>query len=117
MVSKEFKQQQKDVSLIVDSLINMITNKDTLIENTEYYYHNNARYSFLYAIYIFKLIINNNEYLTEKYHEYLETIKEKTNNNSDIKEIDLKKVTNIEAANVIELLINVRELIITKGIL
>ena len=115
MVSKEFKQQQKDVSLIIDSLISMITNKDALIETTEYYYHNNARYSFLYAIYIFKLIINNNEYLTEKYHEYLETIKEKTNNNSDIKEIDLKKVTNIEAANVIELLINVRELIITKG--
>ena len=43
MVSREFKQQQKDVSLIVDSLINMIINKDTLIDNTEYYFSAHLR--------------------------------------------------------------------------
>lgn len=117
MVSKEFRQQQNDISLIIDSLIKMITNKDILIDNTEYYFHNNARNNFLYSLYIFKLIINSNEYLTDKYNEYLTRIKDKVNKNTNLKEISIKKISNIKIFNVIDLLIYVREQVINKGYL
>ena len=117
MVSKEFRQQQNDISLIIDSLIKMITNKDILLDNTEYYYHNNARNNFLYSIYILKLIINSNEYITEKYHEYLNHIQSKINKHTNIKEISIKRISNIKIFNVIDLLIYVREQIISKDYL
>ena len=117
MVSKEFRQQQNDISLIIDSLIKMINNKDLLIDNTEYYYHNNARNNFLYSIYILKLIINSNEYLKDKYNEYLNRIKEKINKHTNIKEISIKRVSNIKIFNVLDLLIYIREQVIGKGYL
>ncbi len=117
MVSKEFRKQQNDISLIIDSLIKMITYKDILIDNTEYYFHNNARNNFLYSLYIFKLIINSNEYLTDKYNEYLTHIKDKVNKNTNLKEISIKKISNIKIFNVIDLLIYVREQVINKGYL
>ena len=117
MVSKEFRQQQNDISLIIDSLIKIINNKDVLIDNTEYYYHNNARNSFLYSIYILKLIINSNEYIAEKYNEYLKHIQDKVNKNTNLKEISIKRISNIKIFNVIDLLIYVREQVIQKGYL
>ena len=105
-----FKKHKNNKALIIDTLINIITEKDTLISNTSYYYHNDDLQEFLVSLYIFKLVINDIEYIKAQRDKYLEKIKNKLSNESCIASLNLSKITNIESDDEIDLVIKLKEL-------
>lgn len=46
-VSSIQKKSKKNISVIIDAIIKLISNQDFLIENTEYYYNHEGRQSYL----------------------------------------------------------------------
>ena len=107
----KYKTNNNSIKTIIDTLIDIIDNNDTLIEKTNYYYHNNEKIEFLLSVYLFKLLLNSKDNIIEKEQLYINKIKEKLNNRSNIGDLSIRKITNINAKNEIELLLYLRELI------
>ena len=99
MINQTNKEQ---ISSIINSIIEMIKSPDLSIVNNAYFYHPNAKNIFVLYLYIFKLTINNNEYLENKYNEYL---KKYPNSNH----FDIKKVTDIDCSNELDLLLKIKD--------
>ena len=99
MINQTNKEQ---ISSIINSIIEMIKCPDLSIVNNAYFYHPNAKNIFVLYLYIFKLTINNNEYLENKYNEYL---KKYPNSNH----FDIKKVTDIDCSNELDLLLKIKD--------
>ncbi len=98
MASKNCFNNTKDqISLSINALIEMIKNPKMSINNNAYFYHPSEKNNFLIYIYIFKLLINDIDYLELKYNKYLEKY------NSNLK-FNLNQITNIKATNELELL-------------
>ena len=93
---------KEDVSLIINALIEMIKNPNLPIINNAYFYHPKARNNFIIYLYIFKLKINSKDYLQRKYNEYLQ----KYDKNNFL---NLKRISNIECENELDLLLKVKE--------
>ena len=66
---------KNNISTTIDSLIDIITNPNSKIETTTYPYKKNKIKHFIVSLYIFKLIINKEEYLIDKYYKYLKIFK------------------------------------------
>ena len=114
-VSSIQKKSKKNISVIIDAIIKLISNQDFLIENTEYYYIHEGRQSYLYNLYLLKIIINSNEYIAYKYKQYLLQIKRKLNEKTSIGEISIAKITNIECKNVLDLTRKVKKNLLNKS--
>lgn len=112
-VSSIQKKSKKNISFIIDSIIKLINNQDLLIEDTEYYYNHAGRQSYLYYLYLLKLIINSNEYIAYKYKQYLLQIKRKLNEQTSIGEIPITKISNIDSKNVLDLIRKVKKNLLT----
>ena len=52
------KKNKEKVSLIINSLIDMLKNPDTIVNSSAYFYRNNEKNTFIVYLYIFKLLIN-----------------------------------------------------------
>lgn len=96
-----YKKNKKSIKYIVDSLIELSKNKDSFIKDNNYFYHPEARKQFIVFLYLFKLEINNKNYLERKY-ELLKT--------KYPKDISLSsKKTNIEGTNSLNILLQIKE--------
>lgn len=104
MISEIIRKNKDAISLIVDSLINMIKNPHVLIEKFSYCYHQAERTKFMISIILFKLMINDKEYIKSKYECYL-----KKYNSRD--EFDLNKITNIASDTELDLILNVKNIL------
>ena len=62
---------KQNITSTIDSLIDIIINPNNTIESTTYNFKTNKIKHFIISLYIFKLIINKEEYIKEKYHKYL----------------------------------------------
>ena len=114
-VSSIQKKSKKNISFIIDVIIKLINNQDLLFEDTEYYYNHAGRQSYLYYLYLLKLIINSNEYIAYKYKQYLLQIKRKLNEKTSIGEIPITKITNIDSKNILDLIRKVKKNLLTSS--
>ncbi len=93
---------KEEISLIIKSIIDMIKNPNIQVSNSAYFYNSNEKQNFIIYLYLFKLIINDNDYLDLKYRRYLE----KFNTSACY---SLSSVTNIECKNELDLLYKIKE--------
>lgn len=96
------KKNKEKVSLIINSIIEMIKNPDQPVKKSAYFYRIPERNSFIIYLYLFKLLINDNDYLEEKYNNYLTRFISKKN-------YDTEKISNISAPNELSLLYKIKE--------
>jgi hypothetical protein len=96
------KTTKEHISLIFDSIIDIIKYPKTPLDNNAYFYHTLYRNEFIIYIYIFKLLINDNDYLKQKYLIY-------KNKYHDKKSITFSKITNLEVKDELELLYLIKE--------
>ena len=111
---KAYKKHINNKFLIIDALIDIIVKKDILISNTSYYYHNDDLQEFLVSLYVLKLLINNEEYFEKKQDEYIELVSNKLSDNSTISNLDISRISNIEAENEIDLIRKLKELFLNN---
>lgn len=105
----KYKTNNNSIKTVIDTLIDIVDNNNTLIEKTNYYYHNDEVKEFLISIYLFKLLLNSKENIINKEQTYLNKIKDKLNNRSNIGNLNIRKITNIHAKNETELLLYLKE--------
>ena len=98
-----------NISRIIDSLTNMIVNKDIYIENTDYFYHAKDRQEFIISLYLLKLLINNFDYIKNKHLDFLKEVKGFIPDRKISKEANLKYITNFNVRNSLELIKVIRE--------
>lgn len=91
------------VSLIINALIEMIKNPNQPLANNAYYYRDLERENFIIYLYIFKLLINDKDYLEKKYTNYLKNFK------NNISHTNLSLITNIECQHELDLLLKIKE--------
>ncbi len=93
-LSNNFKEQ---VSLTISSLIEIIKHPNLPLNSSSYFYHETATHTFNIYIYIYKLLLNDIDYLEMKFNKY----KEETENILNFK---LEAFSNIECQDEIDLL-------------
>lgn len=86
------------VSSVINSIAEMIKNPKLPVCTNSYYYHKKERENFIIHLYSYKLLLNNDEYIENKYKQYLNKFKK------DIP-FDLNKITNIECSDPLNLLL------------
>ena len=111
---KALKKHTNNKFLIIDALIDIIVKKDILVSNTSYYYHNDELQEFLVSLYALKLLINDEEYFEKKQSEYIELVKNRLSDNSNINSLDISKISNIEAETELELVTKLKELFVNN---
>lgn len=102
MVAGSYGKLKKDrVSVVMDSLINMIKNPNTPLLNNSYFYLDYDRKVFLIYLYLFKLLINDINFLENKYKDFQEKY------TSELA-FDLTRVTDIPCDDVMDLLSKIK---------
>ncbi len=102
MVKSSTKTTKEHISVIFDALIDIIKYPNTILENNPYFYHPLYRKEFIIYIYIFKMLINDDDYLQQKYITFQKKYPDK-------KPMDFKKVTNLDTNDELDLLLQVKE--------
>ena len=96
------KKNKEKVSLIINSLIDMMKNPDLIVNSTAYFYRQIEKNTFLIYLYIFKLLINTDDYLEHKYNRYIRRFKKENPYN-------LYYISNIDASSELDLLLTIKE--------
>ena len=96
------KKNKEKVSLIINSLIDMMKNPDLIVNSTAYFYRQIEKNTFLIYLYIFKLLINTDDYLEHKYNRYIKRFKKENPYN-------LYYISNIGASSELDLLLTIKE--------
>lgn len=103
MPINELAQKNKDkVSLIINSIIEMIKNPDTIVNSMAYFYRPNEKNTFIIYLYIFKLLINTDDYLEHKYNRYIKRFSKEIPYN-------LLFISNIDSNSELDLLFKIKE--------
>ena len=101
-----YTNTKEQITLIINSLLEMVKNPRKQVSECTYFYHAQERKTFKVFLYLFKLIVNDKNYLENKYEIY----KAKHPNNI----VDLKEVTNINCDNELELLLEIQQKLINS---
>ena len=96
------QKNKEKVSLIINSIIDMIKNPELIINNFAYFYRHNEKNTFIVYIYLFKLLINTDEYLEHKYNKYIKRF-------PALSPYNLYLISNIDATNSLDLLLKIKE--------
>jgi len=96
-----YTNTKQQVSLVINSLIEMIKNPKKQVSECPYFYHEKERKVFSIFLYLFKLMVNDQSYLEYRYEEYL--------NKYDHKDFNVPDVTNIESQNELDLILNIKQ--------
>ena len=96
-----YTNTKQQVSLVINSLIEMIKNPKKQVSESPYFYHEKERKVFSIFLYLFKLMVNDQSYLEYRYEEYL--------NKYDHKDFNVPDVTNIESQNELDLILNIKQ--------
>jgi len=103
-VNSNMKEQ---ISLIINSLIDLIKYPNTIINNCAYFYHESAQESFIIYLYIYRLLINDFDYIEKKYQLYLENSHNENN-------FSPSSITDIACQDEIDLLYILKEKLSTS---
>ena len=96
------QKNKEKVSLIINSIIDMIKNPELIINSSAYFYRHNEKNTFIVYIYLFKLLINTDEYLEHKYNKYIKRF-------PVLSPYNLYLISNIDATNSLDLLLKIKE--------
>ena len=105
----KYKNNNDDIIAMIDTMINIITNKDLEIEKTDYYYHNTGKKEFLISIYLLKLLMNTKENLYKKELLYINRIIDKLSKKTNISYLNIKRISNINVKTEIDLLRTIKD--------
>lgn len=97
---------KEDISLIISSLIEIIKNPNIPMNNSAYFYHEKAQRSFYIYLYIYKLLINDLDYLEIKYNNYLDKYNESL-------KFNISSITNIPCQDELSLLATLKHYFFT----
>lgn len=98
---KNHTSTKEQISLIISSLIEMIKHPNLPVNNSAYFYHETAKKNFIIYLYIYKLLINDIDYIELKYKTYLDKQESKL-------PFTLSSITNFSCQNEMELLNQVK---------
>ena len=102
MQTESLIQKNKEkVSLIINSIIDMIKNPELIINSSAYFYRHNEKNTFIVYIYLFKLLINTDEYLEHKYNKYIKRF-------PVLSPYNLYLISNIDATDSLDLLLKIK---------
>lgn len=101
MHMKNHTSTKEQISLIISSLIEMIKHPNLPVNNSAYFYHETAKKNFIIYLYIYKLLINDIDYIELKYKTYLDKQESKL-------PFTLSSITNFSCQNEMELLNQVK---------
>ena len=104
-----YKKNTNDILIMTDIIIDIITNKDTPIEKTDYYFHNKEKQVFLIYIYLLKLLINTKDNINKSELIYINKIIDKLNSKTNISNLNIKKISNINVKTELELLKTIKD--------
>ncbi len=90
------------VMMMINSLIDIINKPSLVVGKSPYFYHQTSKNNFIIYMYIFKLLINNKEYLEKKYNEYISKYPKKIY-------YSISNITNIEYVKEIDLLFKIKD--------
>ncbi len=90
------------ISLIINSLIEMIKNPNLSVNKCAYFYHSLEKKNYFIFLYLLKLVISDNEYLALKYKLYQEKYPSQLT-------FDLSRITNIACQNTLDLLYQLKD--------
>ena len=99
--SEQFTDLKIQISTMIDSLVDIIKRPNELLENSPYYYHEEERNKFILYLYIYKILLNNDDYICDKYYMYKEHIRNRADN-------DISEKSNINCNDELDLLINIK---------
>ena len=103
MQTESLIQKNKEkVALIINSIIDMIKNPELIINSSAYFYRHNEKNTFIVYIYLFKLLINTDEYLEHKYNKYIKRF-------PVLSPYNLYLISNIDATDSLDLLLKIKE--------
>lgn len=102
IVRQDFKTIPEQISLIINSLIDIFKNPKSLIKDNPYFYHTLYKNQFIIHLYLFKLIINDKEYIEHKYNEYITKYPKKIY-------YKIYGITNIEYNKELDLIVKIKE--------
>ncbi len=103
-----FSSTKEHISLIINSLIEMIKNPKLSVNNNAFFYRLNAKKIFYIYIYLFKLLINEKDYIETKYNKYLDQFNEPAS-------FDTRGITNIKSSNEFDLLMTIKHKLELNG--
>lgn len=98
----QLKKTKEKVSLIINSIIEMIKNSKLPINTSAYFYRIQEKNNFIIYLYLFKLLINSKDYLEMKYLNYFNRFQVE-------KHCSLERITNIQANNELDLLYKIKD--------
>ncbi len=101
-----YTNTKQQVSLIIESLLEMIKNPKNPVGECAYFYHEKERKTFSVFLYLFKLMVNDQAYLENRYEDYLTKYEHK--------DFQLPDITNIESHNELDLILNIKQKLLTS---
>ena len=102
MTTRDIEEKELKITKLIDALVEILQNKDNLLQDYQYNYQTSNVYLLLIHLYFYKLAITDKELLKTKYNKYKNKFISK-------KEINLSKITNIKAESELDLLFKIKE--------
>ena len=102
MTTRDIEEKELKITKLIDALVEILQNKDNLLQDYQYNYQTSNVYLLLIHLYFYKLAVTDKELLKTKYNKYKNKFISK-------KEINLSKITNIKAENELDLLLKIKE--------
>lgn len=90
------------ISFIINSLIEMIKNPNLPVNNNAYFYHSSEKKKYIIYIYIFKLLINDSDYIEAKYTQYMDKFRV-------FASLNILSISNIECSDELSLIFALKE--------
>jgi len=94
---------KEKISHLSKTLLDLFKDNNSSLKNCSYFYHQEERQNYIIYLYLYKLCINSQAYLKDKYQKL------KSSSNS-IQEKNLSLITNIEAPDILHLLFQIRNI-------
>lgn len=102
MTTRDIEQKDIKITKLIDALVEMLQNRDNLLQDYSYNYQTSNVHLLLIHLYFYKLAITDKELLRTKYLNYKNKFISK-------KEINLSKITNIKAESEFDLLLKIKD--------
>ena len=102
MTTRDIEQKDIKITKLIDALVEMLQNRDNLLQDYSYNYQTSNVHLLLIHLYFYKLAITDKELLRTKYLNYKIKFISK-------KEINLSKITNIKAESEFDLLLKIKD--------
>lgn len=102
MTTRDIEQKELKITKLIDALVEILQNRDNLLEDYSYNYQTENIYILLTHLYFYKLAVTDKELLKYKYNKYKNKFISK-------KEINLSRITDIKADSELDLIYKIKD--------